>query len=407
MSQRTTSTATTPRVAKRAGFVVVASLLGACIAPSTAVACDMAEKLRLAEEQKKLASRNAWTGVERSYEGMLETKCDLGFDEHFLGAESARVLGKTWEQYERLERAVAFEDKAEIREAMESIDANYGRVDIRGNPRRRPTIERPEMPFAPDQRKSIEWSQEVINNTGSFYGMLPQGNYVVGGEELVVETGDEFQVVTVGKVKGGGGPRPDGGGGGGSNDQSAINYANLVATLGPGFIGTTEGKITELDDGGHQFVPAGVGASGFAVQVGGEVGLTYAEPVAGVAAVLGYQGGYGQDTFHNVHLWVAGVVRPGEFRFALGPQYAIIAGRGTGVAEEFNRGQSQANENIPYGGLAWGPGLQTSVGYGLLDFDKLRGVVELGGSWHSDGARSYFGAGLRVGIVPTVPRFEG
>ena len=389
----------------RSAAALAAVVLGAALTPSTALACDMAEKLRLAEEEKKLASRNAWSGVERSYEALLETKCDLSFDEHFLGAESARVLGKTWEQYERLERAVAIEDKAEIREAMESIDANYGRVDIRGNARRRPTIERPEMPFAPDQRKSIEWSQTVINNTGSFYGMLPQGSYVVGDMDVTVELGEEFQVVTVGKVKGGGGPRPDGGGG--SNDQSAVNYANLVATLGPSFIGTSEGKITQLDDGGDQFVPASVGASGFAVQVGGEVGLTYAEPVAGVAAVLGYQGGYGQDTFHSMHLWVAGVLRPGEFRFALGPQYAVIGGRGTGVAEEFSRGQSQANENIPYGGLAWGPGLQTSVGYGLLDFDKLRGVVELGGSWHSDGARSYFGAGLRVGIVPTVPRFEG
>jgi len=382
---------------------LAAAVVGAAAVPSSAWACDMAEKLRLAEEQKKLASRNAWTGVERAYEAMLETKCELDFEEHFLGAESARVLGKTWEQYERLESAVAIQDKAEIREAMESIDSNYGRVDIRGNARRRPTIERPEMPFAPDQRKSIEWAQEVINNTGSFYGMLPQGEYVVGGMELSVAVGDEFQEVTVGKVKGPRGPRPEGG----SNDQSAVNYANLVATVGPGFIGTTEGRITELDDGGHQFVPAAVGASGFALQVGGEVGLTYAEPVAGVAAVLGYQGGYGQDTFHSMHLWVAGVLRPGEFRFALGPQYAVIAGRGTGVAEGFDRGQSQPNDSIQFGGLAWGPGLQTSVGYGLLDFDKLRGVVELGGSWHSDGARSYFGAGLRVGIVPTVPRFEG
>jgi hypothetical protein len=382
------------------------ALILAITAPSTALACDMAEKLRLAEEQKKLASRNAWTGVERSYEALLETKCELDFDQHFLGAESARVLGKTWEQYERLQKALQFEDKPEIREAMESIDANYGRVDIQGDPRRRPTLERPEMPFAPDQRKAIEWAQTVIDNTGSFYGMLPQGSYVVGEVDLVVETGPDFQLVQVGKVKGPKGPKPEGGSGG-SNDQSAVNYANLVATIGPAFTGSSEGKMTELQDGGHQFVPASVGASGFGLQVGGEIGLTYAEPVAGIAAVVGYQGGYGQDTLHDVHLWVAGVVRPGEFRFALGPQYAMAFGRGTGVAEAFDRGQGQPNDSIQWGGLAWGPGLQASAGYGLLDFDKLRGVVELGGSWHSDGARSYFGAGLRVGVVPTVPRFKG
>lgn len=389
-----------------AAIGLIALSVGA-LAPSVAQACDMAEKLRLAEEQKKLASRNAWSGVERSYESLIDTKCELEFDQHFLGAESARVLGKTWEQYERLERALKFEDKPEIREAMEAIDGVYGRVDIQGDPRRRPTLERAAMPFAPDQRKSIEWAQTVMANTGSFYGMLPQGEYTVGEEAMAVEPGPDFQLLQVGKVKGPKGPRPEGGGGNSSNDASAVNYANLVATIGPGFLGTSEGNLGELADGGNQFVPASVGASGFGVQIGGEVGLTYAEPVAGLAAVVGYQGGYGQDTLHDVHVWLAGVVRPGEFRFAVGPQYAMIFGRGTGVAEAFDRGQSQPNEQIQWGGLAWGPGVQASAGYGLLDFDKLRGVVELGGSWHSDGARSYFGAGLRVGVVPAVPRFKG
>lgn len=379
----------------------------ALLTPQWAAACDMAEKLRLGEEQKKLASRNAWAGVERSYEALQDTKCDLSYEQHFLGSESARVLGKTWERFVRLERALAFEDKPEIREQLEAIEADYGRIDIQGDPRRRPTFSRAEMPFAPDQRKSIEYAETVIANTGSFYGMLPRGDYQVAELTVQVEPGaPDFQLVTVGKVKRVKPPPGSEGSGEDPGAVSAIRYANLVATIGPSLMTTSVGTINTLADGGDQFVPDPITASGFSMQIGGELGLTYAEPALGIATVLGYSGGYGSDTLHNVHLWVAGVMRPGEFRIALGPQYAYLAGTGTGVAEDVNRGGADP-ANIQFGGSAWGPGLQTSVGYGLLDFDKLRGVVELGGSWHSDGARSYFGAGLRVGIVPTVPRFKG
>lgn len=392
---------------RRCHALLVAALTGAALTPSLASACDMAEKLRLSEEQKKLASRNAWAGVERSYESLLDTKCDLGYDQHFLGSESARVLGKTWERYVRLEKALGFEENQELKDQMAAIEADYGRIEIRGDPRRRPKFSRAEMPFAPDQRKSIEWAETVIANTGSFYGMLPSGEYAVGDLTVTVDAGNtDFQLVTVGK----GAKRPSGGGGGedGPDDPGAIRYANLVATVGPSIIATTVGGESTLADGATQFVPSPITASGFSAQVGGEIGLTYAEPALGVATVVGYSGGYGTDTLHNIHIWAAGVMRPGELRVALGPQYVVLAGRGTGITEEAASERNVANaENFQFGGAAWGPGLQTSVGYGLLDFDTLRGVVELGGSWHSDGARSYFGAGLRVGIVPTVPRFKG
>jgi hypothetical protein len=150
--------------------------------------------------------------------------------------------------------------------------------------------------------------------------------------------------------------------------------------------------------------------SGFTLQVGGEAGLTYDEPALGIAATLGYTGGFGTDTFNVVTGWVAGVIRPGDLRVAMGPQFQVVLGSGTGVASWFDRDHdpnTDPNEQLLYSGLAWGPGVQGSVGYGLLDFDALQGVVDLGGSWQSDGARSYFTFGLRVGVVPTVPRFEG
>lgn len=403
----------------------IAALIGlAAIAlPGAALACDTGEKLRLAEEQKKLAARNAWSGVERAYAALEVTKCPLDFDHHYLGAEAARYLGKVYEQYERLTESKATagdehaEELAKIEESLSAIDLAYGRVDIVGDPRRRPVLTRPEMPFAPDQRKAIEWAQTVVAETGSFKGMLPLGAYVVGEVEFTAEVGPDFREIVVGKVKRApqpvaGGPAPSGPAPGQTTQtQSFLRYAHAVATVGPGFVSSPEpGEPVLLSDGGHAFAPSSVFLSGFGLQVGGEVGLTYSEPALGLAGTLGYSGGFGTDTFNLVSAWVAGVARPGNLRLALGPQYQFALGSGTGVADWFDRGQDKntdPNEDLLYGGLSWGPGVQTAVGYGLLDFDALQGVVEVGGSWQSDGARNYFSFGLRVGVVPTVPRFEG
>ncbi len=391
--------------------LLLVALLGLAWVPASALACDRAEQARLAEEQKKLAGRNAWTGVERAYGSLLKTRCDLGFEQYLLGAEAARYLGKTWEQYERLEAAKAFDPQPEIVEALEAINGAYGRIDIQGDPRRRPQLSRAEMPFAPDQRKSIERAQTVISETGSFHGMLPQGSYSVGEVPFDSTIGPEWQNIVVGKVKRTEVASTDGGTGASATQQDFLRYANLVGTVGPGFLALpATDNLGSLRSGDQQFSPDGTFVSGFGIQVGGEVGLTYDEPALGVAATLGWQGGFGTDTLHLVNLWLAGVARPGDLRLALGPQYALIGGEGVGVDETFDIGHDQRtdpNDQLPWGGRAWGGGLQGSVGYGLLDFDALQGVVELGGSWHTDTLRHYLGFGLRVGIVPTVPRFKG
>ncbi|MCA9491836.1 MAG: hypothetical protein KC621_18015 [Myxococcales bacterium] len=406
--------------------VVLAGLCvaGILVAPRDASACDETEKLRLAEEQRKLASRNAWTGVERMYDSLLETKCELGFEQHYLGAEAAKLLGKVLEQHERLTVALASaptevdpdhpERSGEaIQSAISAIEADYRRVDIQGDPRRRPVLTRPEMPFATDQRKAIEWAQTVVSETGSFKGMLPFGAYVVGDQEFTLEAGEDFVLVQVGKVK-----KPPPGTDTGNepvatgpttNEQSFLRYGSLVATVGPGILASPEtAKVVDLADGGNQFAPSSVFASGFGVQVGAEVGLTYAEPALGLAATVGYNGGFGTDTLNALNVWLAGVARPGDLRLAAGPMYQVTLGSGTGVASWFDRDHAPVtNDTIGYSGLGYGGGAQVAVGYGLLDLDKLQGLVELGGAWQTDLARSYYQVGLRVGIVPMVPRFKG
>ena len=386
--------------------ILLAALTSAVISPTTAFAadCDMAEKLRLAEEAKKLAQRNAWAGVERSYAGLVETKCELKFTEFELGAQSARYLGKSYEMYQRLTSAKDIDPTSEILDLLAGLDGNYGRVEIKGDARRRPVLSRPAMPFPPDQRKSIEWAIEVVAGTGSFTGMLPVGDYIVGDVEFTVATGEEWQVVEVGKQKGGG-----------SSDrmqsEGAINYAGLVAMVGPAMLITPEpSEPVTFDNGQHQFAPHSISASGASLQLGGELGLTYRAPEAGVAVLAGYQGGYGNDTLHAFSGWLAGVLRPGQLRIAAGPKYQIVTGKGEGVAEWFDVGQDKSrdpNNRMRNQGVSWGGGAELSVGYGLIDLDKLRGGIELGGGWMTDGSRSFTGIGLRVGIFPAVTRFSG
>lgn len=395
----------------------IAALLlwGAVLAPLDALACDAAEKLRLSQEISRLAAKNAWSGVERSYEALLATKCELGFEQYWLGAESARYLGKTWEQYERLNQAKQIDAQPQLLESIAAIENNYGRVDIKGDPRRPPTLTLAEMPFAPDQRKAVEWAQQVVVNTGMFHGMLPFGAYDVGGVAFTAAAGDTFQVVTVGKQRGGdavaaapGEPSTAGGGGGGA--KGLINYAGPILTVGPGYTLTPAPKAAVEGSAGVAAQPGDIAAAGVQAQAGLELGLTYRAPEAGLALVVGYGGTFGTaNTLHQASGWLAGVLRPGQARLALGPTYSFLAGKGQGIYEPFRTGAyaELPVQAVDYSGYSWGVGARGSVGYGVLDLDKLRGVVELGGGWHTDGARSFVGVGLQFGIVPAVPRFEG
>ena len=101
------------------------------------------------------------------------------------------------------------------------------------------------------------------------------------------------------------------------------------------------------------------------------------------------------------------MARPDEWRFAFGPTYGLTFAEGQGVASWFDRGQTEDPEDVAYRGVVRAAGAKASVGYGLMDLDKYRGMVQFDLAWRNDTARNYFGFGLSFGIVPTVPRFKG
>ncbi len=364
-------------------------------------ACDEAEYQRLSGEQTRLAERNVWSGVERSYQSLLKTRCELRPEQHVLAAEAARMLGKALERTERL--ALAYESGADpdVQRQLDAVTESFGRVVITGDPRRPPELRRETMPFAPDQQRAIAWARDVLAETGAFDGLLPTGEYTVSDVSFVVEARAEAVRVVLPRR----GSSPQG------EASRRLRYRGPVVHLGPTWLGSPEtDRVTTLADGEHQFSPASVSLFGATVAGGIELGLGYREPAIAVAAGLGYAGGYGLDTMHAVAAWSLLVVRPGAARLAVGPQYQVIVGTGTGVASWFDRGQdptSQPREDIRFAGRAYGLGLQAWGGFCPFDVGDLQGLVELGGSWQTDGARSYLTLGLRVGLVPRVPRFDG
>jgi hypothetical protein len=413
----------------------------ACLVPDAALAQDkQAERLRLEEEMKKLAQRNAWTGVERNYEALLALGIDLPFDDHAVGAQAARSLGKTLEVYERLQRARKIKETPEIVQEMEAIDSSYGRVDLKGSERFLPQVTPAVMPFAPDQRKSIEWATQVMTNTGSFRGMLPLGDYKIVCQAFSVVSGPNFLTIPIEKPK----AKEIAecmGDQAGSEDLTAgvIAYTGPVATLGFNFLATpdpTDPVMSGSDSNQHAAQAQAVTGSGISGQVGWEVGFNGANKTFGVAATVGYTGMFGgrtgdakrPSTFHGGTGWLAATIRPGDLRIAVGPTWSMYYGSGTGVACWFElapndtwdptseggdpyrctRDESPDYEpnNIQWRGVSLAPGGALTVGYGFVEFGKLSGVVEVGGSFASDGTRNFINGGVRVGIVPAIDRFK-
>ena len=179
--------------------------------------------------------------------------------------------------------------------------------------------------------------------------------------------------------------------------------------MGYAFTASAEpGEPVLVPDGDkHSAQPGTYSGSGFGVELGWEIGPTR---LVAAAASVSYSGMFGTDVAHNAFGGAALVLRPGNLRIAAGPTYGLISASGTGVPDWFDVGQDPARyppSTISYSGTAWVGGARLTTSYGLLDFDPLQGVVELGGHWQTDGARSYFDVGIRVGIVPKVPRFKG
>jgi hypothetical protein len=184
-----------------------------------------AEVRRLEDEINKLAAKNEWEGVDRTYKS-IETKSDEAFGLaqnaigiHRLGAEAARNLGDIRRYKTLLVRAKTSLQSAggeidetalrDVEESLAQIEATYGAIRIA--PRSEPKSEKkkaalrgPElvpgaMPFGQVERTSIQTARQEIMDTGYFKGMIPAGDYTLGDETFTVIAGTEMPGVLWGE----------------------------------------------------------------------------------------------------------------------------------------------------------------------------------------------------------------
>jgi len=153
--------------------------------PAETESSKRAEYVRLANEMARLASRNAWTGVERLYLTISELGMEMAFEDYVSGAHAARAFGNITAVKARLSEATAVREEDEITDWLFEIDGSYGRVFISGD-KGKVELSIEKLPFNPDQRKAIEYAKLRVEETGTYDGLLPAGDYVFGPHTLEV-----------------------------------------------------------------------------------------------------------------------------------------------------------------------------------------------------------------------------
>jgi hypothetical protein len=148
---------------------------------------QLSEYHRLHTEMDRLASRQAWSGVERTWQALLATGMEPNDDDLVTAAHAARALGDLAAARARL---VAVAQRTESRDVIETlfrIDHEYGLVELVGATEL--VIE--EKPFLPEAAAAVALASEQVAATGRFEGHLPPGRYRFGMEIIEVQAGEK------------------------------------------------------------------------------------------------------------------------------------------------------------------------------------------------------------------------
>lgn len=151
-------------------------------APSEAA---RAEYVRLSREMQRLAERNAWSGVERTFRNILDNGTDPSQQDWIYAAQSAKQTGDVAAMRERLDRANALGENPEVMAWMWEVDSTYGRVELACDPGQH-DLSPVSMPFQPDLAAAVRFAQADLAEDGVFNGYLPEGHYSFGPYEIEV-----------------------------------------------------------------------------------------------------------------------------------------------------------------------------------------------------------------------------
>lgn len=384
------------------------------VAPAVAWAGERedAEHTRLSEEMARLASRNAWRGVEGAYEKMLDLEkkgVTLSFQDHYLAAQAASNLGDITQTYERAIRARDAadntEDQLQAGSWVRDIKSSYGPVILRVPPKYAAavTFEIGTMPFNPEHRAVYQAARAALLAGESYQGLLPLGTYTFGEESFEIAANSDFDqpirvvfgteeaepdnlIAFVGPRADLGGAFSSAGDPSATNEPAGFSGAGLRAGLGVevGFRGGL-GAIVEV---GYHSISGGEGADPSGVEVAG-TGLTFAEAYGVQATDTALRAGY---------TWIAAAYRPtGWLSVAAGPVYAIGSGSAQGTSgDDALSDYVGLNGQIRAGGAAAALTYVAPVAVGPVGL----GVSVLGGA-QSDSSRWYSWGQLALTITPS------
>lgn len=178
------------------------------VSPAEAGQSEEAERYRLQAELDRLARRNVWTGVERTYGELMALSVPIAIGDHLLGAQAAQSRGDMLAAMERFERAVGAGTEAEkadpesqyheAKRTLEVFKSRYGKVDINVDRSRVAMMFRTDgMPFSAQERESIVYARNAVVKENTFRGLLPVGNYNIDGQKFEVASTEEWHVIKV------------------------------------------------------------------------------------------------------------------------------------------------------------------------------------------------------------------
>lgn len=378
---------------------------------------ERAEHVRVSEEMRKLAQRNAWSAVESQFQKLIVLQASgevLTMQELTLGIQAAQNLGDITAARSRLSQIVKIEATPDAMHQLEEIDANYGHVKIAYDQRYGAdrTIVAKVPPFAPDQRAAIAIANNIVLADRDYDGLLPAGDYTVGTHDFTVSAGKDTGSVTVSP---------------GSGETKAFEFAWVgpratvgVAVLSAGTLNATGASA----DAGLQ--ATSFGGPGLRLGVGVDMGVS---DHVGVLAMVGYHDLFGTPRYdgvvtssettevkgNSIHMgygWLAASFRFGNFWAAAGPIWGIGGGSVTG-ADGYcvdNPGDASCTDsaglgedNAPYqrlSGRIMAGGGAASVSYALFDAGPFSGAVTLEGGAQTDSYRLYPWGQLALTLAP-------
>ena len=179
-----------------------------------------AEVIRLEGELQNLTASNRYSGADQTYkkiEDMGEEFFKMAVNPaqvHRNGAAAAKALGDFQQYHTRLwslktiiDSTTGEIDDETLRTAIEelsNIQENYGAVRIAPGTEAKSKGKKEDLggpsliqvegegSFEPDRRKSIEFADMKIRETGNFEGLIPGGVYMLGGESFTVIKGTKI-----------------------------------------------------------------------------------------------------------------------------------------------------------------------------------------------------------------------